>query len=144
MNNFGKNLALWIIIGVLLVALFNLFQGSTPRTSQYSLPYSDFLSEVDANRVNQVTIQGNTIGNAAVDGSGSAIGNCIRVNINGDANAEVSAIRPDIVWALTSFARGTRRYFVVSTVFGLIVAPLVITTLSAPPPFNTAVGFSSP
>jgi ATP-dependent Zn protease len=26
-NNFGKNLALWVIIGLLLVALFNLFQG---------------------------------------------------------------------------------------------------------------------
>ena len=26
MNNFGKNLALWIVIGLLLVALFNLFQ----------------------------------------------------------------------------------------------------------------------
>ncbi|MEQ8395418.1 ATP-dependent zinc metalloprotease FtsH [Thalassobaculum sp.] len=70
MNNFGKNLALWIIIGVLLVALFNLFQGSTPRTSQYSLPYSDFLSEVESGRVNQVTIQGNTINGHFSDGRG--------------------------------------------------------------------------
>jgi predicted PurR-regulated permease PerM len=31
-------------------------------------------------------------------------------------------IRPDIVSALSSFSRGTRRYLVVSTVFGLIVA----------------------
>src|SRR3546814_1812063 len=60
-NNFGKNLALWIIIGVLLVALLNLFQGSTPRSSQSSLPYSDFLSEVEAGRVNQVTLQGKPI-----------------------------------------------------------------------------------
>src|SRR3546814_51690 len=67
-NNFGKNLALWIIIGVLLVALFNLFQGSTPRSSQYSLPYSDFLSEVEAGRVNQVTIQGKTINGHFSDG----------------------------------------------------------------------------
>ncbi|MFX4223655.1 MAG: ATP-dependent metallopeptidase FtsH/Yme1/Tma family protein [Thalassobaculum sp.] len=56
MNNFGKNLALWIIIGVLLVALFNLFQGSNTRTAQRSLAYSDFLSEVESGRVNQVTI----------------------------------------------------------------------------------------
>jgi hypothetical protein len=34
-------------------------------------------------------IENNTIGNAAVDGSGSAIGNGIRVNINGDANADI-------------------------------------------------------
>ena len=31
-------------------------------------------------------------------------------------------LRPDIVAALSSFSRGTRRYLVVSTVFGLIVA----------------------
>ena len=31
-NNFGKNLALWIIIGLLLVALFNLFQSTSTRT----------------------------------------------------------------------------------------------------------------
>ncbi|HEX9943917.1 MAG TPA: hypothetical protein VGG03_18035, partial [Thermoanaerobaculia bacterium] len=37
----------------------------------------------------QGRIQGNTIGNAGVAGSGSAIGNCIRVNINGDANADI-------------------------------------------------------
>ena len=30
-NNFGKNLALWIVIGLLLVALFNLFQTSSSR-----------------------------------------------------------------------------------------------------------------
>lgn len=34
-------------------------------------------------------ISGNTIGNAAVAGSGSLIGNCMRVNINGDAAASV-------------------------------------------------------
>jgi len=34
-------------------------------------------------------ISGNTIGNSAVAGSGSLIGNCIRVNINGDADASI-------------------------------------------------------
>jgi hypothetical protein len=34
-------------------------------------------------------LQNNTIGNAGVPGSGSAIGNGIRVNINGDADADV-------------------------------------------------------
>ncbi|NQW12247.1 MAG: ATP-dependent metallopeptidase FtsH/Yme1/Tma family protein [Alphaproteobacteria bacterium] len=68
MNNFGKNLALWIIIGVLLVALFNLFQGSSTRTSQQSLAYSDFLADVEAGRVTQVTIQGRTINGHFSDG----------------------------------------------------------------------------
>jgi predicted PurR-regulated permease PerM len=38
--------------------------------------------------------------------------------------AAAARIRPDIVLAMSSFARGTRRYLVVSTVFGLIVAVL--------------------
>ena len=47
MNNFSKNLALWVIIGLLLIALFNLFQSPTSRGPQTSLAFSDFLSEVD-------------------------------------------------------------------------------------------------
>ena len=31
MNNFTKNLALWVIIGLLLIALFNLFQNPSGR-----------------------------------------------------------------------------------------------------------------
>jgi AI-2 transport protein TqsA len=41
--------------------------------------------------------------------------------------ADASAQRPEVVGALRSFARGTRRYLLVSTVFGAIVA--VIDTL---------------
>jgi len=40
----------------------------------------------------------------------------------GQRLAVVSRARPDVVTALTTFARGTRKYLVVSTVFGLIVA----------------------
>ena len=36
--------------------------------------------------------------------------------------AVVARARPEIAYALTSFARGTRKYLVVSTIFGLIVA----------------------
>ena len=61
MNKYGKNLALWIVIGVLLVALFNLFQNKGSRGNYSSLAFSDFLSEVESGRINEVTIQGNTI-----------------------------------------------------------------------------------
>ena len=45
MNNFGRNLALWVIVALLLVALFNLFQpsGSSSRSAQ-QVAYSDFLN----------------------------------------------------------------------------------------------------
>ncbi|MBB45847.1 MAG: cell division protein FtsH [Rhodospirillaceae bacterium] len=61
MNKYGKNLALWIVIGVLLVALFNLFQNNGSRGHYSSLAFSDFLNEVESGRINEVTIQGNTI-----------------------------------------------------------------------------------
>ena len=61
MNKYGKNLALWIVIGVLLVALFNLFQNKGSSGNYSSLAFSDFLSEVESGRINEVTIQGNTI-----------------------------------------------------------------------------------
>ncbi len=61
MNNFGKNLALWIVIGLLLVALFNLFQTSSSRGPQSNLAFSDFLNDVNRGQVADVTIQGNTI-----------------------------------------------------------------------------------
>ncbi len=68
MNSFGKNLALWIIIGLLLVALFNLFQSSTTRTPQNSLAYSDLINDVNKGLVKDVTIQGNNISSKFADG----------------------------------------------------------------------------
>ncbi len=59
--NFSRNLALWIIIGLLLVALFNLFQGSTQRTMRNHLAFSDFIASVERGEVREVTIQGQSI-----------------------------------------------------------------------------------
>jgi cell division protease FtsH len=67
-NNFGKNLALWIIVGVLLVALFNLFQSSNNSGSYPNFAYSDFLGSVETGRVTDVVIQGNTIKGHFSDG----------------------------------------------------------------------------
>ncbi|MCE2518938.1 MAG: ATP-dependent zinc metalloprotease FtsH [Alphaproteobacteria bacterium] len=59
MSNFGRNLALWVIIGFLLIALFNLFQPS--GNSEREIAYSSFLQAVAAGQVQDVTIQGNRI-----------------------------------------------------------------------------------
>jgi cell division protease FtsH len=67
-NSFGKNLALWIIIGLLLVALFNLFQSSTTRTPQNSLAYSELINDVNKGLVKEVTIQGSNISSKFADG----------------------------------------------------------------------------
>jgi len=60
-NNFGKNFALWIIIGLLLLALFNLFQSSGGRAPQGELAYSDLVTAVEKGQVGDAKVQGNTI-----------------------------------------------------------------------------------
>jgi cell division protease FtsH len=67
-NNFGKNFALWIIIALLLVALFNLFQGGANQGKQAQMAFSDFLADVKQGEISEVTIQGNTISGRTSDG----------------------------------------------------------------------------
>jgi cell division protease FtsH len=61
LGSFGKNLALWIVIGLLLVALFNVFRGPSSAPSENELAFSQFMTEVEAGRVTDVNIQGNVI-----------------------------------------------------------------------------------
>ncbi|HEY3845988.1 MAG TPA: ATP-dependent zinc metalloprotease FtsH [Acetobacteraceae bacterium] len=68
MSNFGRNLALWVIIALLLVVLFNLFQPGTTHTAATQVAYSDFISEVNSGRVRDVVIQGRTVSGQLTDG----------------------------------------------------------------------------
>ena len=64
-----KNLVMWVIIVLLSVGLFNMFQDPNKIKSQGStLPFSNFLDEVDAGRVVEVKIQGNNISGILADG----------------------------------------------------------------------------
>ncbi|PIP35928.1 MAG: cell division protein FtsH [Desulfobacterales bacterium CG23_combo_of_CG06-09_8_20_14_all_52_9] len=56
MNPFQKNLALWIIITLLMVLLYNLF--SQQRLSETSISYSEFMSRVEEGHIAEVIIQG--------------------------------------------------------------------------------------
>jgi len=68
MSNFGRNLALWVIIALLLVVLFNLFQPGATHTSATQVAYSDFITEVNGGRVRDVVIQGRTVSGQLTDG----------------------------------------------------------------------------
>jgi cell division protease FtsH len=62
MNPNYRNLALWAIIAVLLIALFNLFQGGPQqRGSSREIAYSEFLQQLDNGRIQSVTITGERI-----------------------------------------------------------------------------------
>src|ERR1700712_3753816 len=68
MSNFGRNLALWVIIALLLVVLFNLFQPGGNTRAATQVAYSDFISEVNGGRVRDVVIQGRTVSGQLTDG----------------------------------------------------------------------------
>ena len=61
-------MALWIVVALLVFALFNLFQGTSQRGQQTTLAFSDFLTSVEAGDVRDVTIQGPAISGHYKDG----------------------------------------------------------------------------
>lgn len=67
MNNL-RNLALWIVIALLLVLLFNLFQGTGTQTTASSISYSKFTEQVAAKQVKKVTFQGDQVKGEMVSG----------------------------------------------------------------------------
>jgi cell division protease FtsH len=69
MNANFRNFALWVIIGLVLIALFNLFQNSGQRPAGRDIAYSQFLSEVDQGRVRNVIISGQQIAVTYSDGT---------------------------------------------------------------------------
>ena len=67
MNNSGKNIFIWIIVGLILISLFNLFSGSV-RGPEVQLAYSEFLAKVKVGEVNDVMVKGNEIHGHFSDG----------------------------------------------------------------------------
>jgi cell division protease FtsH len=66
LNQFYKNLALWLVISLMMILLFNLF--NKPKPAQEKLDYSDFIEAVETGKIKNVdrkigavTIQGNEI-----------------------------------------------------------------------------------
>ena len=58
---FSRNIALWLVIALLVFALFNLFQGTAQRGQELPLAFSDFLTSVEAGDIRDVTLQGSGI-----------------------------------------------------------------------------------
>jgi len=61
MNANFRNLALWAIIGLLVVALVMLFQQPGQRTPIRDISFSELLTQIDQGRVHDVTIAGNEV-----------------------------------------------------------------------------------
>jgi cell division protease FtsH len=59
MNQFSRSIALWLVLGLMFLLLFNVF--SRQQTREPEIVFSDFLGQVEKNQVSEVTIQGNSI-----------------------------------------------------------------------------------
>ena len=59
MNQFYKNLALWLVISLVMIMLFNMM--TQKDREQKSVPYTAFLTAVEEGRVSEVVIQGSNI-----------------------------------------------------------------------------------
>ena len=69
MNPNFRNFALWVIIVLLLLALFTLFQNPGQRSQPNDISFSQLLTEVDNGRVRGVVIEGPNISGQYTDGS---------------------------------------------------------------------------
>ena len=67
MNTFYKNLSMWLVIGLTMILLFNIFNNKT-QTNTSSLTYSQFMTSIESKSVNRVTINGNMISGTLKDG----------------------------------------------------------------------------
>ena len=72
MNSNLRNFALWVIIILLVLALFTLFQNPGQRSSSQDITFSQLLNEVDQGKVRDVVIQGPEIHGTFTNGSSFA------------------------------------------------------------------------
>jgi cell division protease FtsH len=67
LNQFYKNLALWLVIGIVLIALFNMF--NQPLNPQSEVVFSDFMDKVEQGQITEVVISGDNISGKYMDGN---------------------------------------------------------------------------
>ena len=65
----ARNIAFWVILFLLILALFNLFSGGSVTSSDRSVSYSEFMTRVEAGQVSAVTLDGERVLVTGADGS---------------------------------------------------------------------------
>jgi len=66
LSPFYKNLALWLVISLMMIMLFNIFNKSEPTAN--SIAYSEFITSVNNGEIAEVLIKGNSISGNRLDG----------------------------------------------------------------------------
>jgi cell division protease FtsH len=92
----ARNVAFWVILFLLILALFNLFSGGQSQMNQRSVAYSDFIQQVENGQVVSATLDGERVQFTTGDGSYSTV-------------APLTPTRPKCFWKTTSGSRRRRR-----------------------------------
>ncbi len=67
MNNF-KSIAIWLVVALVLMTVFNQFNSRQQQTAQAHLDYSQFLDQVKKGQIAKVVIEGRTLNATTTDG----------------------------------------------------------------------------
>ncbi|MCB1948431.1 MAG: ATP-dependent metallopeptidase FtsH/Yme1/Tma family protein [Burkholderiales bacterium] len=67
MNNLFKNMAIWLVIALILMTVFNQF--SVRQQAQVPIDYSQFISDLNRGRIAKVVIDGRTLRGTNTDGA---------------------------------------------------------------------------
>ncbi|OYV42004.1 MAG: cell division protein FtsH [Acidocella sp. 20-61-6] len=103
MNNLGRNIALWVVVALFLVVLFNVFQPTNTSSNATPVAYSSFINEVNNGQVQDVTIAGHDISGTTKDGKNfetyapqdpSLVNKLIAANVHVQAKPEGDSMNP--------------------------------------------------
>ncbi|MDG2341032.1 MAG: ATP-dependent metallopeptidase FtsH/Yme1/Tma family protein, partial [Paracoccaceae bacterium] len=65
----ARNVAFWVVLFLLVLALFNLFSGNGASVSSQQVSYSQFVDSVESGNVSTVTLDGEQIRFESSDGN---------------------------------------------------------------------------
>ncbi len=112
MNNLGRNIALWVVVALFLVVLFNVFQPTSSAPNTTPIAYSTFLNDVNNGQVADVTIAGHDVAGTTRDGKNfetytpddpTLVSKLVAANVHVDAKPEGDSMNP-ILKVLISWA----------------------------------------
>lgn len=105
MNTFYKNLSMWLVIGLTMILLFQLF--NKPQVQNNSITYSEFWASVEKGAINKVSIQGEEISGIGQDGrpfKTVAPSDAGLIPMLRDADVDISVKQPEATpWYVTIF-----------------------------------------
>ena len=67
-NGNARNIAFWVVLFLLILALFNLFSGGQSAVNSRTVSYTEFVRSVDAGNVQSVTLDGERVMFRGADG----------------------------------------------------------------------------